>query len=471
MKFHVLIIEDDDEFANVLSEQIAAICPLSTIQVAKNKSSAIELLKSSFYDIVLLDLKIPSDCDLQDEDPKHGHAVFTYARAQLPGTPFIVITGSPAEEFIPSLLENSGVSDIWGAGKEIPVVSFVKKYRLNTFPDVFKSYCIPFSKLNDVELIRNGVSLDDPEERLVRIFASSCGCTKATFCLVGGGLSGSKVLKVTVSNSSGQVVHNAVCKLGDMVDIKDESFRYSTHVARLPPGATPRKLAVLNHGAKSKAGVFYGLAEDCDLNAFECMPPDHDPAKMIEALMSNMRCWVEAGERRMPVKELRRLLLSDEKFEDFSHLFPWSKTIEEQEIQVKWGCSHGDLHGFNILISAKGTPFLIDYGDAGHSTPGIDPITLELSILFHPSSPLKDHDWPSADEALHWGDLAKYLIECPYPEFVKACRSWATQVTAGHRELAAIAYSYLMRQFKYEGINKERCLALLEGVRSFYEST
>ena len=38
-------------------------------------------------------------------------------------------------------------------------------------------------------------------------------------------------------------------------------------------------------------------------------------------------------------------------------------------------------------------------------------------------------------------------------------------------EIAATAYSYLIRQLKYDDTNKELALALLSGVRAFYDAT
>lgn len=135
------------------------------------------------------------------------------------------------------------------------------------------------------------------------------------------------------------------------------------------------------------------------------------------------------------------------------------------------GVSHGDLHGCNILVAATGKTNLVDYGEVGDGPASLDPVTLELSLLFHPNAPGAAGPWPTAEQATAWGDLAAYLHGCPFSQFVRECRAWALRVAAGKREVAASAYSYLVRQLNYRDTNKERALALLDGVRSFYDES
>ena len=54
---------------------------------------------------------------------------------------------------------------------------------------------------------------------------------------------------------------------------------------------------------------------------------------------------------------------------------------------------------------------------------------------------------------------------------MRASREWALKVAAGRREVAACAYTYLLRQLKYPDTDKARILALLEGVRAFMQTT
>jgi hypothetical protein len=123
------------------------------------------------------------------------------------------------------------------------------------------------------------------------------------------------------------------------------------------------------------------------------------------------------------------------------------------------------------LVSNDGIPILIDYGDVANGPASVDPITLELSLFFHPDGPLKNSIWPTGETAEMWGELDSYLIGCPCPEFVRSCRNWAAEVAVGDREIAAVAYGYLVRQLKYVNVDIDRVNSLLSGVKRFYDRT
>ena len=146
----------------------------------------------------------------------------------------------------------------------------------------------------------------------------------------------------------------------------------------------------------------------------------------------------------------------------------WIPDFENREVQTHWGCIHGDLHGCNVLVSSAGATVLIDYGDVGEGPASLDPVTLELSLLFHPDIVDAAGAWPSNEQAKSWGNLDAYLVDCPFPEFIRQCREWTIRIAAGNRDVAASAYSYLVRQLQYDDTDKARAIALLEGVKSFY---
>ena len=120
-------------------------------------------------------------------------------------------------------------------------------------------------------------------------------------------------------------------------------------------------------------------------------------------------------------------------------------------------------------LTSDCTPILIDYGDVGPGPSALDPITAELSVLFHPGG--LSGTWPSPDDALQWGDVELYVRNCPYQDFVRTCRQWARDVSAGDREITATAYAYLLRQLKYPDTNKDLALSLLAGVKKYFDQT
>lgn len=469
----ILIIEDDNDFVDSLKKIVLTISDQAHITSTNNLTKAIDLIKNIFFDLIILDLNIPVTEYSLDGDPSHGHSAFTNARLEAPGTPVIVLTGSSAEDFIDSMLRMGERTDIWGGGIPMQLVAFHPKHKLDSFPKTLKEYTSNILSLRDIELQRNNLDLSEAEDRLIRIFTRRVNGVLCNIEKISSGLSDSNVFRLTITNDGGGLVHDTVCKIAKANLIIDENNRYTRYISRLKPEATPRKLAALEHGAKNIAGVFYGLADGFSQNAFSTEPMSLYSETMISALASLLHNWRTDNQERIPIADIRRRVLDDTNLNQISadHDISWLVNFEAQKIQVKWGCAHGDLHGLNILISNSRTPILIDYGDAGDGPSSLDPITLEFSIFFHPDGPLRDSDWPTEDQSRNWGDLGMYLVNCPFPDFVKACRSWALEVAAGEREVAAVAYSYFVRQLKYKTTNHARSLSLIEGAKIYYDKT
>jgi thiamine kinase-like enzyme len=135
--------------------------------------------------------------------------------------------------------------------------------------------------------------------------------------------------------------------------------------------------------------------------------------------------------------------------------------IEAKEIRVAECCQHGDLHCANVVFNNAGRAMLIDFGDTGASFAAIDPVTMELSTVFHSQAATLPKTWPLADTLGKWPMIDDYLSACPYGEFIRACRIWAANVAGSPEEVIAVAYAYAMRQFKYEDTNKNHARSLI----------
>jgi len=474
MKIYVLIVEDDNNFINEIILMLNKLPCECIYQVVSSRNEACACLKGNFFDIVILDLKIPTLTGALDAGPEHGLYVFHEIRSNAPGTPIFVLTGSPAEDHFRMLLSNSQQIDIWSEGWQTGTIQFLRKYEFSEFLTILTPIANSINGLADVELARGGLDLSIAEQRLIRIFAKKFQGVKCVVSRLGPGLSGARVIRLLVSNNQGVQVVDAVAKLASMNDVRSEGGRFDNYVARLNPASTPRKLASLEVGAFDLSGIFYGLADGFDRSAFDIARQDLGQcATIIRNIEKATAPWVEnVPESRITIKQLRQRLLSDELFFQVTTEFDleWASDFEEHLIQTRWACIHGDLHGCNILISKHGEVNLIDYGDVGDGPAGLDPISLELSLLFHPDGVGSSDSWPTIEQAENWGNLDVYLVNCSFPEFVRELREWALRIAAGSRDVAASAYSYLIRQLKYPDTDKKLAVALLKGVKAFYEA-
>ena len=474
MTLRVLVVEDDDSFVDALKDIVTKLPGRSNIRVARSRDDAFSELDGGFVDLVILDLSIPAVTGGLDPQPVHGRAVFNRIRTSAPGTPIFVLTGSPAEEFLyDSILAHQQQIDIWSEGQPTGTIQFKKKYNIDECYDVLAPMARAINGLSDIEIDREGLSLSESEDRLIRIFAKRVRGARCVISELSGGLSGARVVRLRVTDTQGVQLHDAVAKLSTHMEVRGEGDRYDKYIARLDPIATPRKLAILEYGAHKLAGIFFGLAVGLGESVFDIVHSARRAESVIQELRRVTAPWSEGvPETRRSIGELRRRLLDDESLRRIQCEFSlgWISEFEERMIQTRWTCGHGDLHGKNVLVSEAGVA-LIDYSDVGFGPASLDPITLELSLLFHPRNAHRDSAWPSAEMAERWGDVEAYARGCPYERFVHVCRGWARQVGAGNREIAASAYAYLLRQLKYADTDKRLALSLLEGVVSFYDAS
>ncbi|WP_165421373.1 Ku protein [Bradyrhizobium sp. Leo170] len=141
------------------------------------------------------------------------------------------------------------------------------------------------------------------------------------------------------------------------------------------------------------------------------------------------------------------------------------QTVEARQIVAARCCQHGDLHCANIVFDQRGGAMLIDFGDAGLSFASVDPVTLELSTIFHLQAARLPQGWPSEALLGQWGTLDAYIAGCAFPAFIQACREWALAVAGSPQEVWAVAYAYALRQLKYGDTNKVFARAL---IRPYY---
>lgn len=472
----ILLVEDDQQFVGAVTQIVAELTAGPEVWIARSKSEAEAHLQEGFFDLIVLDLKIPTEVGLLDADPQHGRTIFYSARKQSPGTPIFVLTGSSAEDFIDDFLRGSQQVDIWSVGEKTQTVQFLSKIRFLEFRSRIEGICRSVWNLSEIELaFHDSLQIITPFDRLLRIFSKKYGGTRCDVRLVGGGLSNAQVYRLRLTSSDGSTILNAIGKLGRIVDIQSEGERFDSFVNRLDPSATPRKLCVLEFGAKNNAGVFYSLAADYTLDGFSVAASHPTIAREIPTKLQQMfRPWWEGvPETRYSVRDIRKTHLSDDSFNDLLKKFPipWIQEFEARQVQVHWCPTHGDLHGKNVLVAEAGQCVLIDYGDVSMGTASSDPITYELSLLFHPDGPLRGSGWPTIEQAAHWGDLDIYTQGCPFADVIRETRAWTMAVGAGKREISASAYSYLFRQYKYSDTDKRLIGALLEAIHNLFLST
>lgn len=372
--------------------------------------------------------------------------------------------------------EQNETSEILGVQLRKAPVELLQK---QGFDDLIeRPFLIPdaIQELNDIEITKKGklFQLNITESNILRRFIKWQKGTRCDLGLLSGGLSDARVFSVRVFDQVGTKRINAVAKIGSRTAIQTEAERYDTEISRLSPSATPRRLGPLEFSDEGTTGVFYGLAEGYDSSEFQiAIESQKTVTKIVDHIKRLTTPWsYHVPENRTTIGDIRRRILPDSKLREIktTYSLDWVDEFERRTVQVRWCTIHGDLHGGNILVDQHGSATIIDYGNIGIGPAPFDPVTLEFSHLFHPNGPFRHSEWPRTTQARRW-KTEEYLVDSPMLDISQACWRWAEDVCAGHREIAAAAYTYLILQLKYSDTNKERILDLLIGVRAFYDNT
>jgi hypothetical protein len=402
--------------------------------------------------------------------------VLESTRKFAPGTPVLILTGSPAESFIGDFLKHSTQVDVWGDGSRFSTITFLKKSELDRLPETLRPIVDSVRAVRDIEIRFDGPQLDLSweEGRLIRIFVRRKGGASCTVYPLSSGLSDASVFRLAVASDQGAPLLNSLIKIGTPEMITDEVARYNKYAPRLPQEATASLIEDIRFGARRSAAVTYRLAESFTRSLFDVLRKEpNEAAAVVAKVAESIHRWHEGvPERKVTIGEIRQRFLSDDRARKVSSQFglQWTKSLEGRSVQSRWCCIHGDLHGENVLVDRDGKPILIDYGDLGEGVFALDWVALELSSVFHPMGPARNGPWPTDVQCAKWSDDEAFARESPFESYVKACRRAAREGYAGDRELYAAAYSYLLRQLAYADTDKNRVLALLGAVRSEIES-
>lgn len=461
----VLLVEDDATHVAVLKERLERI-PGLTLQLARSRDAANAEIEGGAFDLIICDLKIPTSDGQLDLETEHGESVLALARDRHLGTPVMILSAFGTLDFAVSEVRGAPRLDIVGDGDEISMVDYHTKDHIDKCVDEIERLAQRLRQTDDIEIRRRGAGgdLGPAEARLIKVFGRIHEGRVLEAHRIRGGLSETTTFKLTVNGSQGQLRARAFAKVGPLRVVGDEATRFDRFiVSMLPAGSFATLQRHLKAGAGTEGAIFYQLVGD-DPSLFQVLErhPDRG-ANIVDRLAHNVRPWLEgAPEQVLSVGEIRALVGPPDPIAVMEHLGELNfAVIEAREALVCRAVQHGDLHGENLLVRDGDQPVLIDFGRVRELMAGYDAVTLELSLLFHPSAVSIRGRWPDRDQAEQWDDLDMYLRGCPVPEFVRACRRWAYDTSPSDRAVWACAYGNAMRQLQYPDTDKDLARAIM----------
>jgi aminoglycoside phosphotransferase len=277
------------------------------------------------------------------------------------------------------------------------------------------------------------------------------------------GLSGATVGRVRLESQS-QAAANFILKVLPFEDAADEFERYRNFVAsRLAPGVFAPTVMSISAGLRKQSGLISTLAGDGYQSVFRLLRENpSEAARVVSHLRDKLAPWYDNPATNMiTLRELRREKASDDVTSRPEPLGDRLDVIEELEIEMPRVITHGDMHGENILVDRRGQPLLIDFGDVGFGHAPVDPVTLELSLIYHVEGPARDNAIGSSIDWQSWPDISQCYGSSPLSAFASECRSWADEV-GSPRATLAFGYAHSLRQLKYPDVAAQIAIAIAQ---------
>lgn len=463
----VLAIEDDDRVVGQLREWLDACAPQCEVVVAANRADATAHLSNveMEFDLVICDLRIPLSPGSIDAREEYGIDVHEVARSELPGVPCIFFTGHADDTDLYDEIARGPSEDLFGNRTSFPLVQLVRKIDFDRARDYLDRMACEWRATDSIELqMSGGLDLSSFQARVVRIFARRHSGDRVELERLGG-LSGAKTFRARVFDSGGARQATAFGKIGPLAAVMQEERSVGRYGGNhLDPSCIPTVSDRVRAGGGRHGGLFFAMAERFDRSLFDVLAVDEAAAvASLRNLREATRPWCDAAERRaISVGDLRRRRTEDRVIEQYSStLSPldWRR-LEDEVVEMTFAPQHGDMHGHNVLLDADQRLMLIDFGETGVHPVSLDPVVLEMSLVFHRDRPQLNRDWPDVAGAASWSDLDGYCSGSPFARFVRECRSWAQESPSNEVGAAILTYVDAIRQLKYPDTQKAVAAAM-----------
>lgn len=463
----ILIVEDNEKFITQIEPLLREISHVSEVLVARDRDSALEIIRTTLLDLIVLDLSIPPTAGSMAIAQEHGQFVFHYARDAARGTPIFILTGSQPDEFSRRLAKYGQQFRLWGAPEQTETVSYFIKEETGLLLERVGELAHLSAPTDAIAINTRGKELgfSAEEQRILRVFARLAGGVAVDVKLLNGGLSDSKVVQAAVKDGGGRILLACAGKMGGIDAIKVEHAAYQKYVKRLRVGTFPTQFCMIDHGVRTTHGTFYTLADNTQ-PLFDVLRKV-DSKNLIERLRGGLDRWISAAQiSEVAVHDIRRHLLKDNVFRQLTldYQLDWLEQVEAVKLQASKSVIHGDLHCGNVLVGEDGSTVFIDFGDVGPGFTCLDPITLELSLLFHPEGVRQGYSAELASRIEHWPMVDTYVSECSLSGMIGACRGWAYDVGGGDLDVLASGYAFAIRQLKYRTVDPAITLTLVESI-------
>lgn len=443
-----VLVEDDPQQAEI-SEGVLETAGYSVRSFNSIAPARVYLNTSTdLIDLFVLDRRLP----VKEGEPatdEFGDELLKEVRANHPDSMLVVFTGFATVRHIQESLQGGGQLPAQDSQPIDRVTVLEKDQSLE-----FKKHVVQFRRLlqslDDIEIITPSGSdpLNEIDRRVLRRLAFDYRGVSIAVASLGGGLTEASVFRCEINRSEGRVA---------IVVAKRVKSPGS-------PGGLPELLPRANTTATVR--TLSGLMAGGYVNVLQIAGESPHPLMDIiaksptQAVELARPVWdalhgVVAQRRTLTVAELCEPLIDWKSLSGLLGGYGISVPAGSLTVTTHVGPRHGDLHPGNVLID-NGQAVLIDFDSEAFAAGALDPITMLISTLVHPASPIRGAAWPVVSEiesAFATGDFGQGH---PCEPWFRGVHDWISECRTSEREYWALVLAYAGRQVRYSDVLADR---------------
>lgn len=436
-----VLVEDDAEQATVSSEVLRE--EGFKVRAFDALAPVLEYLQRplELVDLFVLDRRLPVRVGDSASD-ELGDELLAQVSADFPDACIIVFTGFASIEHVQQAVHGSGLLP-HGEGGSLDRISVLQKHQSLDFQNRLRQLRGLIQSLDDIELIvEDEAEMSALHRRMLRRLAHNYGAASVTARSLGGGLTNAAVWRCELRGPLGPI-SSVVAKQGKRGKVTEV---WITEL--MPKDFVATGIATIT-----------GLMAGNPLHVFQVA--GNNPIPLMELLGTDPNLAVEVAR---PVWQALTAIPSQPTVQRIDEicasLVDWAtlaEVLEQHDIAlpagtltatVSIGVRHGDLHPGNVLC-VDDQPVLIDFDSCAYAAGALDPVTMLVSTLVHPDSPIRGAGWPDAAAIEGSFDTPDFGAGHQCEAWFRGVNGWLSECCSGDRERLALVLAYSGRQLQY----------------------